>query len=197
MPESIGLSMVVITSPARICRRRPARFYATAFGCALVPPERDFQGKELDAGTGLKGAHLRGAHYRLPGDGDQDQPWSLNRLHPLPQRIVQPIDLAASAQPSSSVISRIGHKPRLALVGKNGKQGFIEVPSSRLGKRRRRSGCGRDRDDVRLDPELPVIAGHSIRIMARLAFGLNPGDQGPLFTPFSHSSNRQESSRPC
>ncbi len=51
--------------------KRLARFYTTVFGCVVVPPERDFQGKELDAGTGLKGAHLRGAHLRLPGGGDQ------------------------------------------------------------------------------------------------------------------------------
>jgi catechol 2,3-dioxygenase-like lactoylglutathione lyase family enzyme len=51
--------------------QRLARFYTTVFGCVLVPPERDFQGKELDAGTGLKGARLRGAHLRLPGAGDQ------------------------------------------------------------------------------------------------------------------------------
>lgn len=51
--------------------RRLAQFYTTVFGCVLVPPERDFQGKELDAGTGLKGAHLCGAHFRLPGTGEQ------------------------------------------------------------------------------------------------------------------------------
>ena len=37
----------------------------------LVPPERDFRGKELDAGTGLRGAGLCGAHFRLPGAGYQ------------------------------------------------------------------------------------------------------------------------------
>ncbi len=51
--------------------RRLAQFYTTVFGCVPVPPERDFQGKDLDAGTGLKGAHLRGAHYRLPGAGEK------------------------------------------------------------------------------------------------------------------------------
>lgn len=44
-----------------------ARFYETVFGCAVVPPERDYQSKELDARTGLRNALLRGAHFRLPG----------------------------------------------------------------------------------------------------------------------------------
>lgn len=46
-----------------------AAFYTTVFGCTLVPPERDYRGPELDAGTGLQGAHMRGAHLRLPGYG--------------------------------------------------------------------------------------------------------------------------------
>jgi len=49
--------------------QRLADFYVQAFGCELVPPERDYTGKELDAGTGLSNAHLRGAHFRLPGCG--------------------------------------------------------------------------------------------------------------------------------
>jgi catechol 2,3-dioxygenase-like lactoylglutathione lyase family enzyme len=34
-----------------------------------VPPERDYSGPELEAGTGLPGARLRGVHLRLPGLG--------------------------------------------------------------------------------------------------------------------------------
>ena len=47
-----------------------ARFYQDLFGCVPVPPERDFQGESLEAGTGLPGAHLRGIHLRLPGYDD-------------------------------------------------------------------------------------------------------------------------------
>ena len=50
--------------------RRLADFYQGVFGCVLVPPERDFQGEKLEAGTGIVGAHLRGAHLRLPGYGE-------------------------------------------------------------------------------------------------------------------------------
>ncbi len=50
--------------------RALANFYQQLFDCIPVPPERDFQGEELEAGTGIPGAHLRGAHLRLPGYGD-------------------------------------------------------------------------------------------------------------------------------
>ncbi|HET8785160.1 MAG TPA: VOC family protein [Candidatus Limnocylindrales bacterium] len=49
--------------------RRLAAFYAELFGCELVPPERDYRSTDLDAATGIAGAHLTGAHLRLPGHG--------------------------------------------------------------------------------------------------------------------------------
>lgn len=50
--------------------RALAGFYQHIFGCTPVPPERDFQGEKLEAGTGIPGAHLRGIHLRLPGWGE-------------------------------------------------------------------------------------------------------------------------------
>ena len=47
-----------------------SNFYQQVFGCIPVPPERDYQGEKLDAGSGVSGAHLRGVHLRLPGYGD-------------------------------------------------------------------------------------------------------------------------------
>src|SRR5512135_1157752 len=49
--------------------RALASFYQTLFGCVPVPPERDFAGPTLEAGTGVPGAALRGVHLRLPGHG--------------------------------------------------------------------------------------------------------------------------------
>jgi len=49
--------------------RSPVRFYVEVFGCEPVPPERDLSGAALEAGTGVRGARLRGVHLRLPGGG--------------------------------------------------------------------------------------------------------------------------------
>jgi predicted enzyme related to lactoylglutathione lyase len=45
-------------------------FYTAVFGCVLVPPERTYSGRELEAGTGLRNAALQGVHLRLPGHGE-------------------------------------------------------------------------------------------------------------------------------
>ena len=47
-----------------------ARFYQEVFGCRPVPPERDYAGPALEAGTALPGASLKGIHLRLPGMPD-------------------------------------------------------------------------------------------------------------------------------
>lgn len=49
--------------------RRLADFYERVFGCTFVPPERDYRGPGLSAGSGVANAALRGAHLRLPGGG--------------------------------------------------------------------------------------------------------------------------------
>jgi predicted enzyme related to lactoylglutathione lyase len=50
--------------------RALAAFYQTVFGCVPVPPERDFSGPSLEAGTGVPGAAFQGIHLRLPGQTD-------------------------------------------------------------------------------------------------------------------------------
>lgn len=49
--------------------RALSRFYQDLFGCIPVPPVRDFKGPDLERGTGITGAELRGEHLRLPGHG--------------------------------------------------------------------------------------------------------------------------------
>jgi predicted enzyme related to lactoylglutathione lyase len=49
--------------------RALAAFYESLFGCVPVPPERDYSGPQLEAGTGVAGAALAGVHLRLPGHG--------------------------------------------------------------------------------------------------------------------------------
>jgi predicted enzyme related to lactoylglutathione lyase len=47
-----------------------AHFYETVFGCERVLPERNMFGTWIEDGTGVPNAHVRGAHLRLPGYGD-------------------------------------------------------------------------------------------------------------------------------
>ena len=49
--------------------RALAEFYEGVFGATRVPPERDYSGAALEAGTGVPGARLAGVHLRLPGQG--------------------------------------------------------------------------------------------------------------------------------
>src|SRR5919199_626479 len=49
--------------------RKLAAFYQQLFGCEPVPPERDYAGPTLEAGTGVPGARLRGILLRPPGHG--------------------------------------------------------------------------------------------------------------------------------
>jgi predicted enzyme related to lactoylglutathione lyase len=67
--------------------RALADFYQRLFGCLPVPPERDYQGPPLEAGTGLPGAHLRGAHLRLPGYGDDGPTLEIFNYNILKERL--------------------------------------------------------------------------------------------------------------
>jgi catechol 2,3-dioxygenase-like lactoylglutathione lyase family enzyme len=49
--------------------RALGRFYEETLGCVPLAPERDLAGDWLDRGTGISGARITGAHYRLPGAG--------------------------------------------------------------------------------------------------------------------------------
>jgi predicted enzyme related to lactoylglutathione lyase len=47
--------------------KKRSDFYQKVFGCVVVPSAREYQGKTLETGTGIKGAHLQGVHLRLLG----------------------------------------------------------------------------------------------------------------------------------
>jgi len=49
--------------------RALGRFYEQVLGCVPVPPERHYKGHDLERGTGIPDAEVRGAHLRLPGHG--------------------------------------------------------------------------------------------------------------------------------
>ena len=62
--------------------RSLAAFYEEHFGCVPVPPERDYRGPDLEAGTGVPGAALQGAHLRLPGHGPNGPTWRSTSTSP-------------------------------------------------------------------------------------------------------------------
>ena len=66
--------------------RALASFYQSVFGCVPVPPERDYRGPALDAGTALVGAHLAGVHLRLPGYGDGGPTLEIYNYAPMVER---------------------------------------------------------------------------------------------------------------
>lgn len=66
--------------------RSLAHFYQQVFGCTPVPPERDFEGAALSAGTGIPGAHLTGIHLRLPGFGEHGPTLEIFNYNILEQR---------------------------------------------------------------------------------------------------------------
>ncbi len=51
--------------------KRLAQFYIQAFSCKMTLPQRDLSGEWLSRATGVHKAHIKGAHLRLPGWGNQ------------------------------------------------------------------------------------------------------------------------------
>jgi catechol 2,3-dioxygenase-like lactoylglutathione lyase family enzyme len=69
--------------------RALARFYEQALGCTPIAPERDLSGAWLERGTGVAGARVTGAHYRLPGGGPAGPTLEIFQYHP-PQEAAPP-----------------------------------------------------------------------------------------------------------
>ena len=69
-----AMSPIEVCASATSTSRRPTgadspRSTRTCSAASWSPPERDIRGARLDAATGLRDAHLTGAHLRLPGHG--------------------------------------------------------------------------------------------------------------------------------
>lgn len=71
-----------------------AQFYEKVLGCIPVPPERDYSGSDLEAGTGVASASLKGVHLRLPGYGDSGPTLEIFQyaanLAPIPTAVNRP-----------------------------------------------------------------------------------------------------------
>lgn len=62
--------------------RALGRFYEQALGCVPMAPERDLTGEWLERGTGVRGARITGAHYRMPGGGAAGPTLEIFQYHP-------------------------------------------------------------------------------------------------------------------
>jgi hypothetical protein len=87
--------------------RALSRFYQDLFGCIPVPPERDFKGPDLERGTGIAGAELRGEHLRLPGHGPEGPTLEIK------SRRWQSIGRGLATSHLSSTMSRLPGRPCL------------------------------------------------------------------------------------
>ena len=77
--------------------RALATFYTELFGCVLVPPERDYAGPDLERGTAVPGATLRGAHLRLPGHGPDGPTLEIYQFGSMPDGLPPLVNRPASA----------------------------------------------------------------------------------------------------
>jgi len=69
--------------------RALGRFYEQALACVPLAPERDLSGDWLERGTGVRGARISGAHYRMPGGGPSGPTLEIFQYHP-PQEAAPP-----------------------------------------------------------------------------------------------------------
>ncbi|HEX2756762.1 MAG TPA: VOC family protein [Candidatus Limnocylindrales bacterium] len=72
--------------------RALATFYTDLFGCEPVPPERDYAGPDLERGTGVPGAALRGIHLRLPGHGPDGPTLEIYQYASMPDGLPAAVD---------------------------------------------------------------------------------------------------------
>jgi predicted enzyme related to lactoylglutathione lyase len=85
--------------------RSLARFYETVFGCVPVPPERDYSGADLEAGTGVPGARLQGTHLRLPGYGTEGPTLEVLQYSRLAEKVEPAVNRPGFAHIAFSVAS--------------------------------------------------------------------------------------------
>jgi catechol 2,3-dioxygenase-like lactoylglutathione lyase family enzyme len=84
--------------------QRLADFYRNVFGCVPVPPERDFQGAGIEAGTGIPGVRVRGGHLRLPGYGEEGPTLEIFTYDPAEERPATAVNRVGYGHLAFSVI---------------------------------------------------------------------------------------------
>ncbi len=114
--------------------RRLLEFYTTVFGCTLVPPERDYRGPELDALTGISGAHLQGAHLRLPGYGDTGPTLEIFQYDPIAPECIPAVNRPGLAHIAFEVADVVEARKQVLIHG-GGAIGEVVTLTTQTGRR--------------------------------------------------------------
>ncbi len=123
-------------------------FYIRVFGCSIVPPERDISGEALERGTSLPGAHLRGAHIRLPGYADSSPTLEIFRYDTLAEEGKKSVNRPGFAH----IAFWVEDVPQARqMVLQNGGSAVGEIVTTLVGNTRRITWC------YMADPEGNII----------------------------------------
>ena len=80
-----------------------SKFYQKIFGCVPCPPERDYRGEKITAGSGVPDAHLRGEHLLLPGFGEDGPTLEIFNYNMMEERVATAVNRPGFAHIAFSV----------------------------------------------------------------------------------------------
>ena len=69
-----------------------ADFYIKVFDCKVVPPIRNYKGKDLDSAVNIKNVTLNGVHLRLPGYGKTGPTLEIFSYSPLLKKQIRKVN---------------------------------------------------------------------------------------------------------
>jgi predicted enzyme related to lactoylglutathione lyase len=114
--------------------RALSRFYQDLFGCIPVPPVRDFKGPDLERGTGIAGAELRGEHLRLPGHGSDGPTLEIFNYNILKEKLEAAVNRPGFG-PIAVVVDDVVAAREAVLAAGGGSIGEIVTLTNALGKK--------------------------------------------------------------
>jgi len=115
--------------------RALAAFYETVFGGARVPPERNYSGAALEAGTGVPGASLAGVHLRLPGQGPDGATLEIYSYSPPAERPSPPAVNRPGLAHLAFEVPDVAEARREVLAAGGGEVGEIVTLTTAAGRR--------------------------------------------------------------
>jgi predicted enzyme related to lactoylglutathione lyase len=108
-----------------------AAFYRSVFGCVDVPPARDFAACDVEAGTGVPGAALRGMHLRLPGCGPEGPTLEIFNYSQIEDRLAPAANRPGFAHIAFAVASVADARAEVLAAGGRAIGDIVTVTTSR------------------------------------------------------------------